>query len=511
MQHLPESSAATRPGARISATRMSSPATSAFKAAPLSTVLPGTTVKFDSAKVLAVQGVLVARGTAALPITFTSNSLTPAKGDWGYIHFAPSSVDATFDGVRTDIGGCVLQYAIIEYAGGSSVSSNGALRIENSSPWIDHTTIRDSESHAIQLWSGATPRIANNTIVNNAGDGIEAHEPYGQLLLIENAITSSGGDGIDLSNSGSPEATIRGNSITGNSGRGIYAVNGPVTISRNVITGNSDGGIENCCGKIVTINENTIANNIGNGIDVSYINDLATISQNDINGNTGAGIGISNISSPLRINGNSIGDNANSGVHITYFNSIVSISGNALAHNSAPSGGGIFVIGGQPTISGNSITGNTATQAHRGGGIYLGSGSGAVINDNNLYGNLTGNPANVLNDLYNGNSYSSSDINAENNWWGTTDAGVIEDHIWHFMDDAGLGMVDYVPFRTALYVSPTPTATPRPRRPAHPQPRQAGPLRQQPRRPQRRRIRRRPRAPTPRPHAHVDAGTASGL
>ena len=49
------------------------------------------------------------------------------------------------------------------------------------------------------------------------------------------------------------------------------------------------------------------------------------------------------------------------------------------------------------------ITGNTATDANIGGGIYVYDALPA-INDNDLYGNLTGNPATTPNDLYNGNA-----------------------------------------------------------------------------------------------------------
>jgi hypothetical protein len=66
------------------------------------------------------------------------------------------------------------------------------------------------------------------------------------------------------------------------------------------------------------------------------------------------------------------------------------------------------------------------------------------------------------NDLYNGNPYGGAAVNAENNYWGTTDAGVIEDHIWHFIDDSSRGIVDYNPFRTipVFDITSTPTMTP---------------------------------------------------
>jgi hypothetical protein len=35
---------------------------------------------------------------------------------------------------------------------------------------------------------------------------------------------------------------------------------------------------------------------------------------------------------------------------------------------------------------------------------------------------------------------------AENNWWGSTEIGTIEESIWDGKDDPGLGLVDYVPY-----------------------------------------------------------------
>ena len=325
-------------------------------------IQPGTTVKFDSSKVLAVQGTLVAQGTAASPIAFTSNLTSPAKGDWGYIHFADPSTDAAFDGDGNYTGGSIIQYAVIKYAGGASVSWRGALHIEDSSPFIDHNIVRDSQDDGIHVWSDGAPRITDNTITGNSDYGIYTYNS-------------------------SP--TIQNNIITGNTGGGIcvYGYSGTATISGNTITGNTGGGI--CVH--------------GSG---------ATISSNTITGNTAA-----------------------------YY------------------GGGISVSSGNPAIQNNTIISNTAARANQGGGISLLNGSYPTINDNDLYGNMTGDPADTPNDIYNGNAYAGGDVDAENNYWGTTDPGVIEDHIWHFMDDPSLGFVDYIPFRTSPISAPTPTPT----------------------------------------------------
>jgi len=330
------------------------------------TIQPGTTVKFASLQMLAVAGTLAARGTATNPITFTSNQPSPETGDWGYIYFSGSSVDAAFDGGGNYTGGSIIQYAVIEYAGGASVSNNGALRIEASAPFIDHNTIKDNQGNGIYIWSNGASRIRGNTITRNSGAGVHVY-------------------------SSSP--TIQGNTITDNSNSGIYIhcfSSGSPIILGNTITGNSASQ--------------------GGGIDIIY--------------------------------------------------GTVIVSSNIITGNSASRGGGIYLYGTSPTIQGNTIANNTAAENNRGGGIYLAYNSRPTINDNNLYGNMTGNPATIPNDLYNGNIFGGAAVSATNSYWGTTDPAVIEDHIWHFPDSVEplLGSVAYIPYRT----SPVPPCTPAP-------------------------------------------------
>jgi parallel beta-helix repeat protein len=318
------------------------------------TITPGTTVKFNSLKFLAVMGTLVARGTVTNPITFTSNQPSPAVGDWGYIYFSGSSIDAAFDGDGNYTGGSIIQNAVIEYAGGASASNNGALCIDASAPFIDDNKIRNNQGNGISIWSPSTPRlprIKGNTIAHNSGAGV--YVDYNNAIIQDNTITGHPGSGINICARYSSNPTIQGNTITGNSAL------------------------------------------LGGGIHISY----------------GAAI----------------------------------ISSNIITGNSASQGGGIYLGGTNPTIQGNTIASNTATENNGGGGIYL-AGSSPTIHDNDLYGNMTGNPATIPNDLYNGNAYGGAAVDAMNNDWGTTDPAVIEDHIWHFLDDPLLGFVSYDPF-----------------------------------------------------------------
>jgi len=415
------------------------------------TVASGVTVKFDGLKALTIQGTLIARGTATSPILFTSNQPSPAKGDWGYIYFTDSSTDATFDGNGNYTGGSIIQYAVIEYAGGASISNMGyvALCIEASAPYIDHNTVRSNKATGISAFlnSGGLPlRITNNHVTDNANGGIYV----------------------------SGNAAISNNVVTGNTGStgGIYVRSGTFIINGNTITGNTRSGSASVAGGIqvyvgtATISNNTIAGNnttLGSGGGIGATSSTLTVSGNIINGNSanlGYGGGINVSGGKTTISNNAITDNTTSGAGggIMLIGDVV-ISGNTITGNSAASdGGGIYATteGGPVTISGNSVTNNMTAQANGGGGIYIWRGQ-PTINNNDLYGNASGADGSILNDLRNG----PSNVNAENNYWGTTDSGIIEEHVWHYIDDASLGFVDYIPYRTSpVYATPTPTPTP---------------------------------------------------
>ena len=58
------------------------------------TIEPGVEVRFAAGTLLDVKGGLFAQGTMTKTIRFTSNESNPAAGDWGYILFHDSSLDA---------------------------------------------------------------------------------------------------------------------------------------------------------------------------------------------------------------------------------------------------------------------------------------------------------------------------------------------------------------------------------------------------------------------------------
>jgi PKD repeat protein len=70
------------------------------------------------------------------------------------------------------------------------------------------------------------------------------------------------------------------------------------------------------------------------------------------------------------------------------------------------------------------------------GGIYI--KNYPVFTGNNLYGNASY-------DLFNGNLAGAGDLKAEFNWWGTIELPEILSHIWDYLDDSTLSLVDFDP------------------------------------------------------------------
>ena len=152
------------------------------------TIEPGVTLRMRKDGMLRLQGPtrdqaamgsLVAAGTAAAPITFTSDSATPAAGDWHGIWLeagAPASLR--------------IDHALVQYAGAPAttngyscgtpdgndvdLSNQGAIVVASETPltasFVSSTTIADSASNGIDRgWTGAAVDFAaGNTFLDIA-------------------------------------------------------------------------------------------------------------------------------------------------------------------------------------------------------------------------------------------------------------------------------------------------------------------------------------------------------
>ncbi|HET8946771.1 MAG TPA: right-handed parallel beta-helix repeat-containing protein, partial [Candidatus Polarisedimenticolia bacterium] len=123
------------------------------------TLSPGVVLRFNASTGLFIgttvnKGALVAAGTAAQPITFTTNNATPAPGQWEGVYFDSMAVSAT----------SLLDHVVAEYAG---QTYSGDVRLIGVSPIIRNSTFRNSSVYGVYGTSSPSPTISNNTFTGN--------------------------------------------------------------------------------------------------------------------------------------------------------------------------------------------------------------------------------------------------------------------------------------------------------------------------------------------------------
>jgi parallel beta-helix repeat protein/YD repeat-containing protein len=187
------------------------------------TIEPGTILKFELYSKIEVNGTLLAQGTEAQPIIFTSlkdddyggdtnndgATSQPQRGDWGGINFNTGSGSSS-----------VLDHCVLKYGG---ANGNAFIFINQASPTIRNSLLSESSTAGIRYSGQAT--ISGNKITNNAYYGI-------------------------MATSGPSE--IRDNEFSGNRNYDIYvsATNNNIKITGNTIRNGIEGwnGIQEITG-----------------------------------------------------------------------------------------------------------------------------------------------------------------------------------------------------------------------------------------------------------------------
>ncbi len=229
--------------------------------------------------------------------------------------------------------------------------------------------------------------ISGNTS-NRAGGGIEDNSGamgsvmLTNIMLTGNTTNNAPGNGGGLHVSGAGNVTISGGMVNQNTagaeggglwnGSGTMSINGTV-ISENTASGagtdQGGGGIYNLNGGTLTIMNATISDNVADGTAGSgggILNDVGsmlTVTDTEISGNVA-----------MRAGG---GIEDNSGTSTIMLTNVM-LNGNTAS--AAPgNGGGLHITGsGSATISGGSVTDNTA--GLQGGGLWNGTGTMIVSN-----------------------------------------------------------------------------------------------------------------------------------
>jgi len=196
------------------------------------TISPGTIVKFESERSLSVtNGNLWAVGESGNKIVFTSYRDDSHGGDTngdGPSTGSPGDWNRIY---FQNSSSSRVEHVVIRYGGHGG---NGSIYMHQSDVPVISSEITESGSHGIRT-DYSSPQIQGNTISNNSGRGIYH---YGSGSPTDQNNTIAGNDYGIYVQSATP--TITGNTITGNTHYGIYfqyATNTP-EITNNTIRDN---------------------------------------------------------------------------------------------------------------------------------------------------------------------------------------------------------------------------------------------------------------------------------
>jgi hypothetical protein len=310
----------------------------------------------------------------------------------------------------------------------------------SSAPWNDASStgsiIQNANLNQVYLEiDGATPKIDNcqfnfqtqyqSTINANSGSPIISN-----CIFVYNVQGSTGNVNCVNIYGGAPQ--IMNNRFQGEyanyASNDIEVNSGTSAITNNLFDGDYRSSSNN--GITVSSGSPVISNNQFKG--KGYLNAIVDSSSaqftisNNVFSNCNSGITVQGVASALAVIGNSFLD-GNDGLNILNSASLT-ITGNLIDGNSRSgiSGGGF--------IDSNTITNNQV-------GIH--NPPSGTISNNNIVGN-------TLNSI----DATTANVNAKNNWWGTTDTPTINQTIYDSKIDSKLGTITFVPFLT----QPSPTA-----------------------------------------------------
>jgi len=209
-------------------------------------IRPGTRVSFTRRDTnndgigeneIFAQGQLIAKGTAARPIVFTSAEESPQAGDWGALNM-----------MMSEEGGNLLENCVVEYAYRGFHAHFSSARLRDSLFRYNQRAAQFQESDVTidrcifeYNFNGLQFRDShvrmNNSRVSANHWGVRA--VYVELQMSGNRIENNLTNGISLRDS---KAQLRGNYIRFNR-RGLYLQRSQAEISLNQIEANHEHGI----------------------------------------------------------------------------------------------------------------------------------------------------------------------------------------------------------------------------------------------------------------------------
>jgi hypothetical protein len=278
----------------------------------------GATIKFVGSYSLTVFGTVLANGTAANPIVFTSNNTGTTTSEWRgvYVYSSNSSFFNFCSFERCDNGFYLTSSSIsILNCTIRNFYSSGITSI-SSSPTIKSNTIYDYEfqdyGYGISTNNGA-PLIECNTIYNGRGRGIST-QSNGTIKnnIIHHISNPQRGFGIDCS--AFCTTTISNNIIHDceagiRLGETVQTAVEPVILNNTIYSNNFGISMPAYYSKPVIINNAIVSNTFGlyQNSCATCANNATVISQNDVWNNTSgnySGINLTSIGQTVTTNAN---------------------------------------------------------------------------------------------------------------------------------------------------------------------------------------------------------------
>ncbi|MEW5799683.1 MAG: right-handed parallel beta-helix repeat-containing protein [Bacteroidota bacterium] len=252
-------------------------------------IQPGVIIKMNPTMYFRVDGTLIADGTPANPIVFTSyrdasyggktnllsDNSAPAPNDWRYVRLYTSSTNASI------IDNCIFKYGGQDGVGNLYMSNDVVLAnpitntifrksssvgiyISNCQVTFDNVTVDSNASHGIYV-VGNRPSdvtIRNSYIQDNNNTGMQAIDNSAFREVSNCFIRRNNGWGIGTSN-GTIDQVYQGNTINNNTSGGIYTNSPPILAGNLRFVGNTitDHPGEGILSSRATFIDNTIQRN----------------------------------------------------------------------------------------------------------------------------------------------------------------------------------------------------------------------------------------------------------
>jgi len=159
---------------------------------------PGVELRFEPEIPFEVYGNIIAVGSEAAPITFTSGLEYPKRGDWDGIWLYDADRNSRFEYCYFLFGAKYGRHYHYKSFGGqldSSLWDYGTLTCIRSSPTIYRCWFLSGGFHGLHCDTSANPLVENSVFFNNAGHGIYVH-PLADPEIYYNIIVENDDYGV---------------------------------------------------------------------------------------------------------------------------------------------------------------------------------------------------------------------------------------------------------------------------------------------------------------------------